>query len=1188
MKINNKRKTMSYLAGFAALAMPACLSAQVSVTASAGTAGPTTYTSVNAAFGAINAGTHAGVIAIVITANTTEPATPIPLLASGGTATYTSISLKPSGGSFTVNSAAAPIANRGIIELAGADNVTIDGDDLATPGTQNLSIIANTVTTAGVACIRLSSNSTTGTDGTDNNTVKNCIIAGSRSSATSNVVNYAIQFSNGTGTSAEATGAYSSLNTTIQNNMITRCFYGIHAIGNSVTYLNTGIKISGNTIGSATPADYVAFRGIDVSYSSVTGGAGAALINNNDVRTGQTSATANISSIELGAANTGVLVTRNNIHESINTSSGVWGMWGIGITSATSNSSITITNNFIRDMQGSLGITIIGNQYGGHGIFVNAAATGIIINNNTIVQSGATMIGTCIQVNATGATVAQMLNNILVNTVPSAYACAFYVTATTNISAAAVNNNNYAVANGITGYYTTNQLTLASWKTATGKDANSYNEMPAFVSATDLHIVPSLNPTFLESTGALVSVTGVADDIDSQVRPGPVGSVNGGGTAPDIGADEFDGKPVTCFPAVSATVSSITHSTAVISWSPGAIIPAAWQLYFGSAPLSPPVSTTIPSAISTTATYTLTGLTASTGYSVYIRAFCGGNDNSQWLLVSPFMTKCLPPASPVVTPGAVCGAGTVSLNASSTAGTQVYWYTNPTGNPVASGTTFVTPTLSANVTYYAASMSGSGTFTAGISYSSSNSTSGSGTGTYGNYFNALSDFIINSVVVYPQSSTGNTPGTITIGIIDPAGNILQQATAPVVGYPQTAGNLQPQTIPLNFVIAPGTNYRMVLLSYTGISNLMFTNSGLTYPYTVPNVISFTSGTYSGGLQPTLYYYFYNWQIQAGCLSTQVVPVIATVNYPPSLLAFSAANGTVCAGTPVNLLSVGSSASVTWTPSGERTSNITVTPAVNTTYTVTGEIVAGCTRTAVITVPVKPSPVVVASAVSTVVCAGETASLSAQGTASTYVWTPNAGTGIDIYVTPIVNTNYTVTGYGNNGCPGTATVAINVNPAPEVSIAASRQVICKGETTSLYAITSATSFAWSNGGAASTTTVAPAANTTYSVVADDGTCPGVAFIVIIIETCTGIQNNTAANDIAVYPNPVREVLNVSVPSAFAGNANVYVYDATGRLVTQQAITGETTTVSFAHLDNGIYFFKISDNNNEIKTGRIIKQ
>lgn len=56
--------------------------AQVSVAATAGT-GTGSYTTLNAVFTAINAGTHQGEVTITITANTTEPATPIPLLRSG-------------------------------------------------------------------------------------------------------------------------------------------------------------------------------------------------------------------------------------------------------------------------------------------------------------------------------------------------------------------------------------------------------------------------------------------------------------------------------------------------------------------------------------------------------------------------------------------------------------------------------------------------------------------------------------------------------------------------------------------------------------------------------------------------------------------------------------------------------------------------------------------------------------------------------------------------------------------------------------------------------------------------------------------------------------------------------------------------------------------------------------------------
>jgi hypothetical protein len=94
--------------------------------------------------------------------------------------------------------------------------------------------------------------------------------------------------------------------------------------------------------------------------------------------------------------------------------------------------------------------------------------------------------------------------------------------------------------------------TLAAWKTSSGGDAltrSSLNTaMPsasifASTATGDLKINTGyyLTPTYLESRGTIIA--GISDDREGDARPGPAGSVNGGGTAPDIGADEFDGTP---------------------------------------------------------------------------------------------------------------------------------------------------------------------------------------------------------------------------------------------------------------------------------------------------------------------------------------------------------------------------------------------------------------------------------------------------------------------------------------------------------------------------------------------------------------------------------------------------------------------------------------------------------------------
>jgi hypothetical protein len=107
------------------------------------------------------------------------------------------------------------------------------------------------------------------------------------------------------------------------------------------------------------------------------------------------------------------------------------------------------------------------------------------------------------------------------------------------------NNNYYTSTTPLAVYNGADKNTLADWRTSVGLDANSMVEAPVFVAPNgtagtmDLHIVPATQ-SLMESGGAILA--GTTTDIDGDTRPGPVGSVNGGGLSSDIGADEFDGS----------------------------------------------------------------------------------------------------------------------------------------------------------------------------------------------------------------------------------------------------------------------------------------------------------------------------------------------------------------------------------------------------------------------------------------------------------------------------------------------------------------------------------------------------------------------------------------------------------------------------------------------------------------------
>ncbi|WP_290839088.1 GEVED domain-containing protein [Flavobacterium sp.] len=693
------------------------LMAQVSVTATAGAAGPTAYTTLNAAFTAINAGTHQGAITVAITGNTTEPAATVALLRSNSPSSYTSILIRPSGGNFTINSAATPTASRGVIELSGADNVTIDGDDPATAGTRNLTIAVATNTTTGTAAVRLSSNSTTGADGADNNSVKNCVIIGGRSTAISTTVSYGINMSNYSSTSM-TTGAYSSLNTVIENNLFTRAYYGVYANGSSSTYPNTGTVVRSNTFGSSVSAENIGRSCVFVAYTAAT--TGAALVELNDMRGGDYGTTGYSSitcGVEVAAGNFGIAIRRNNMHDFSQPSTGGYMAAGVYISSATGNTLGYIQNNVMRDMVASNYSQSYTAAFVNYGIYCSSAITNYAIDHNTIVLKTANSTGTttnpssvAVLLSSASATLSSFRNNIIVNSIASTNALGVYTGGTGVLSGAAVNNNDYYIPTGKVGYYGgVARTSLSDWQSATGKDLNSVSVSPAFVSATDMHIVAGTVST-LESGGATASATGVAVDIDGDSRPGPAGSTFGGATAPDMGADEFDGALPSCFVPNGLTAAVTSTSTATLSWTAPTPAPSLGYEYevrsSGNAGSGPTGLFVAGSTGAGVLTASIVDLTPNTTYAVYVRSHCGTTEFSAWSSSSTLYTGyCIgsgltTSSSYYLTNVTVAGYNT-TLNNTSVAGTGGYSdFTAQSASGYAGSTASVSMATSTSSSYF--------------------------------------------------------------------------------------------------------------------------------------------------------------------------------------------------------------------------------------------------------------------------------------------------------------------------------------------------------------------------------------------------------------------------------------------------------------------------------------------------------
>ncbi|HXD92980.1 MAG TPA: FG-GAP-like repeat-containing protein [Bacteroidia bacterium] len=144
----------------------------------------------------------------------------------------------------------------------------------------------------------------------------------------------------------------------------------------------------------------------------------------------------------------------------------------------------------------------------------------------------------------------------------------------------------------------------------------------------------------------------------------------------------------------------------------------------------------------------------------------------------------------------------------------------------------------------------------------------------------------------------------------------------------------------------------------------------------------------------------------GCVNKNTATV--TVNILP---AVSVNSSSICIGNTATLTANGAT-TYTWNI-GATGAAITPSPTTTTHYTVNGTDANNCSNIATSTVSVNDLPVVSVTSNTASLCSGTSATLTGSG-ANTYTWSTNQ-TGINITITPTVNTTYTVTGTDANNC-----------------------------------------------------------------------------------------------------------------------------------------------------------------------------
>jgi uncharacterized repeat protein (TIGR01451 family) len=275
----------------------------------------------------------------------------------------------------------------------------------------------------------------------------------------------------------------------------------------------------------------------------------------------------------------------------------------------------------------------------------------------------------------------------------------------------------------------------------------------------------------------------------------------------------------------------------------------------------------------------------------------------------------------------------------------------------------------------------------------------------------------------------------------------------------------------------------------------------------------------------------------GCTATGSKQIVV---YPLPTVSISGDN-IICVNENTTLTATGGSTYL-WN-TGATTTAITVSPAATTTYTVTATDINGCRASATRTVTVNGNTINVAITGNNVICNGSSTSLTASGGIA-YIWSNNATT-TSISVSPATTTTYIVTATDINGCNGTATRTVTVNPLPTVNISGNN-TICIGNSTTLTA-GGASTYVWNTGASTAAITVSPVANTTYTVTATDA------------NGCI----NTSTRTVTVNPLPVLSVTGTNVlcagqsTSLSVSGASTYVW-STGATTTTISVTPSATS------------------------------
>jgi hypothetical protein len=926
---------------------------QVTVTSSGGNGtGNGSYTTLGAAFTALGT-TATGAISISITGNTTEAVGGISL----GAGTWTSITIAPSGGSWTVSGAAT--AGTPLVTFNGADNVTVNGGGNLT--------FSNTTssTTSGTSTLKLISDAT-------NNTFNNVIMQGAGSSATLGANTGIVWISTGTTTGNDnnsfqsckfsgltthcvvangstTTSAIANSNVTFNNCefydyfVATGCS-GIYAssgntdwnITNNKFYQTTSRAMTGTMYGiffsNSTFGNNLQVTGNTVGYAS-NSGTGTLTLTGTGVFTG-----INFTLLSSAATTSNV---NSNIISDISFTSGSGAFTGINNSTTASGNTININSNTVRNIAniGSTG-TMIGIQAG--------AATTLACSSNTVNNISRTVGGTFYGINYGSATAVTFNNNTISN---------LSSTSTTSTSAL---YGIYSGSSPVTETWTNNTISnISSSSTGAQTICGIYNNTATGTKTITGNTLTNFSLAS-SSTGTIYGIRKAFGGTTDNVSGNNVNTFSGGTNLYGINI-------------ASGTTNNV-YNNKVYGLSSSVAIPAVYGIYVTSGTtnnvynniiggLTTPAANT---AIAIAGIYFSSGTTDNAYYNtVYLSGTSSGalfGSTALYASTTPTVDLRNNILVNACTANGATGFSTAYRRTGSTLTTyastsnnnllfgSTLYYDGTTAYAMAAYQTLVTPrdTASKNQNPTFASTTGSDA-------------------TFLNFANGAINLAGGNAQVISGYTTDYAAATRSGSAPDMGAYEFAQGVIPA----PTFTSFSPSAI----CVTGGQTITIIGTSLDTVSSVLFNGSG---GITLPGTITGQTATSITVIAPA--------NVVDGAIRvtnpTASADSASTFTAAPTPTIGVSSGSTVCASVASSLTATGAS-TYSWSPSTALSATtgdtVTASPTATTTYTVKGTSSAGCSATNTVTITVSPTPTALSVFKNpTAICYGGITTLTATG------------------------------------------------------------------------------------------------------------------------------------------------------------------------------------------------------------------